>query len=87
MDAVMIQLSLAGQPTLAEAAQTLGVDLADLDPDFGVIPTDPDNGLYTVRVSAEAAPRAQRALERRGIGGAEGVFSDPRIAPFGPPED
>jgi hypothetical protein len=88
MDGVMVQLEMkGGEPTLAEAAAVLGVDAVDLDPEFGVIATDPEQGFYAVRVRKSAADRAQQALADRGIGGAEGIFSDPRIAPFGPPED
>lgn len=88
MDGVMIQLRLrTGEPTLAEAAGTLGLDAAELDADFGVIATDPDDGLYTVRVRRDAADKARKALEAREADSAEGIFSDPRIAPFGPPED
>ncbi|HMG47367.1 MAG TPA: hypothetical protein VK614_07905 [Allosphingosinicella sp.] len=88
MDGVMIQLSLPdGKPTLAEAAATVGLDIAELDPEFGVIATDPDAGLYTIKVQADAAERAREALAARGVGGVEGIFSNPKIAPFGPPED
>ncbi|HYN46736.1 MAG TPA: hypothetical protein VES64_08600 [Allosphingosinicella sp.] len=84
----MIQLRLPkGRPTLEEAAATVGLDVGDLDPGFGVIATDPDDGLYTIRVRRDAAEKAREALDARGVGGAEGIFSDPRIAPFGPPED
>ena len=88
MDGVMIQFLVPeGVPSLSSAAALLGLDPAELDSEFGVIPTDPDAGLYTVRVSTAAAARARAALDRRGVGGAEGIFSDPRIAPFGPPKD
>ena len=88
MDGVMIQLSLpGGEPTLAEAAAVLGLNPDELDPDFGVIATDPEQGLYTIRVQSNVVARARAALEARGVGGAEGIFSDPRIAPFGPPNE
>jgi hypothetical protein len=81
---LMVQLCLPGaHPGLAEVAETLGLDSGELDPDFGVIATDPARGLYAVRIAAEAAPRAREALAARGIGGPEGVFSDPGIDPAG----
>lgn len=88
MDGVMIQLRLPdGEPTLGEAAAILGLALGDLDPEFGVIPIDPADALYAVRVRSDSADRAARAIAKRGADEAEGIFSDPRIAPFGPPED
>lgn len=84
MASTMIQLYLPKrEPTLTEVAAILGIDVAALDPAFGIIATDPERGLYAVLVAPEAAERACRAIEARGVGGAEGVFSDPRISPFG----
>jgi hypothetical protein len=74
-----------GTPSLAEAATALGLEPEALDPEFGVIATDPADNLYVVRVSAEDAERSNVAGATGD--GSEGVFSDPRIAPFGPPED
>ena len=87
MGKVMIQLCFpSGHPSVAEAAQSLGLAPEDLDPEFGVIATDPVRNLYAIRVPEEAAARAAGKLGERS-GGAEGIFSDPKIAPFGPPED
>ena len=83
MSGAMIQFRFeGGTPTTAQAAAVLGLEPEDLDPEFGVIATDPTRNLYAVRVGAEAARRARPPSE----GGAEGIFSDPRIAPFGPPD-
>jgi hypothetical protein len=83
MRQTMIQFRFpGGTPTAAQAAQALGLASEDLDPEFGVIPTDPKQDLYAVRVAASAASRA--TLPEGGE--AEGIFSDPKIAPFGPPE-
>ncbi len=79
----MIQFRFpGGTPTAAQAAGALGLAPEDLDPEFGVIPTDPSQDLYAVRVDELAANRATLVKG----GGAEGIFSDPKIAPFGPPE-
>lgn len=81
----MVQLCLPeGRPTLEEAAGLLGVETAELDPQFGVIGTDPDRGLYVVRIAAVAVPRAEAALARRDPTPAEGVFSDPPIESMDP---
>jgi hypothetical protein len=85
---MMVQLHLpGGQPSLAEAAAALGLAAAELDAEFGVIATDPDRGLYAVRVAADAAARAEQALNARGVGGAEGLFSDPPIESAGPDDE
>lgn len=69
-----------GKPTLAEAAKRLGVALSDMDATFGVVPVDPDQGLYAVQV------RAGRAKQQEGRD-FQGPWSNPAIAPFGPVQD
>jgi hypothetical protein len=87
MGKVMIQMAFPkGKPSLAEAAQALGLDESELDRDFGVIETDPERRLFALRVEESAAPRAAEAIRARASGDAEGLFSDPKIAPFGPPD-
>ncbi len=91
MDRVMFQFKDSGPvPSLHDVAKRFGVRLEDLDPEFGVIGTDPAAGLYCVMIdsraaaTAEAALRAQTSTQRDP---AEGIFSNPRIEPFGPPEE
>lgn len=68
--------SATPSPTLAQAAARLGLSLADIDQEFGVIETDPAGGYYTVLVEEAVAARAAAAL--RGSGDpAEGVFANP----------
>lgn len=87
MPGMMVQFRHDGPaPSLAEAARLLGVEASKLDPEFGVVATDPDAGLYTVLVDPEVADAVRKRLAERGAGEAEGVFSNPRIEPFGPPE-
>jgi hypothetical protein len=72
-----------GPPTLESAARQLGVSVADIDPEFGVVLIDPTRGLYSVQVDGDSI--ADRT------GGSEepyqGPFSNPRIASFGPGTD
>ena len=68
-----------GPPSLAEAAAALHRPVGDLDASYGVIAIDPRRGLYTVRAKTAAEPHPQMEPE------ASGPFSDPQIAPFGPP--
>jgi hypothetical protein len=69
----------AGEENLATAAQKLRVEPADLDPDFGVVPVAPTEGLYAVLVVGAASPETDGATT-------DGPFSNPPIATFGPPE-
>jgi hypothetical protein len=70
-----------GPPTLERVARALRVSEEALDRDFGVILIDPKRELYAVRVDEEAVQNAGPERAR----GVHGPFSDPRIAPFGPP--
>lgn len=79
----MVQFRLPpGSETLAAAAERLGVAVAALDAAYGIVPTDPANRLFTVLVQRDLADRVAARL--RGGDAAEGVFSNPRIEPFGP---
>jgi hypothetical protein len=72
-----------GAPTIAEAAKQLGVATEDIDVVFGVVPVDPDRGIYAVQVRADR-------LHKRPEGSGQdyhGPWSNPRIAPFGPVQD
>lgn len=84
-DFVLVQLVLpAGPATPAAAAARLGVAETDLDGRYGVVPTDPVAGLHAVMLRAALADRAAARLA--GGDPAEGVFANPRIEPFGPPQ-
>lgn len=81
---VMLQFHHPGQaPTLDAAAALFGLAAAQVDAAFGVIATDPDAALYTVLVADDAVAAVQQALARRPPHPAEGVFSNPGIAPLG----
>lgn len=67
-------------PSLEEVAAELGLPLEACDPAFGVIAVDPDRGTYAIRVDRDRVP-GKLADDPR----VKGPFSDPRIAPFGPP--
>jgi hypothetical protein len=82
MPRVMVTLRLdPGQATLAEVRRLLGLAPEEVDPGFGVVNISPAEHLYTILVDEAAATRVAGAPE------VEGVFGNPRIEPFGPPEE
>ncbi len=72
-------MTVVGQgrpPSLAAAAEQLGVAAADVDADYGVVPVDPIQGIYAVMVRAD----------RLSIGDPDdpyrGPYANPPIVPF-----
>jgi hypothetical protein len=74
-------------PDLAAVLAVFGLDRIDVDADFGVVATDPADGLFVIRVEDRALDKVRSALARRPRHPAEGVFGDPRVEPLGPPAD
>ena len=68
----------AAPPTPESVRRRFALGANELDAAFGVVPVDPDAGIYTVRVEEAALPR----MGSRGGWVVSGPFSDPRIAPF-----
>jgi hypothetical protein len=80
MEQTIYTVKLAtGEETLAAAAQKLRIEPADLDPDFGVVPVAPAEGLYAVLVAGTASPETDGFIT-------DGPFANPPIATFGPPK-
>jgi hypothetical protein len=67
------------EATLAGAAKRLGVEPAELDPDFGVVLVSPTDHVYTVLLSEGATPVADGQSTA-------GPYSNPAIGAFGPPK-
>ena len=81
MAGVMVTLRLSPeQATLEEVRQLLGLTAEEVDPAFGVVNISPAEHLYTVLVDEAAAARVGDSEL------VEGVYGNPRIEPFGPPE-
>ncbi|MDX1998048.1 MAG: hypothetical protein SF066_10050 [Thermoanaerobaculia bacterium] len=87
MDSLMLQFRHRGPtPGVDEVRRLFDLKEAELDPDFGIIATDPGAGLYTVLVAESASERVSAVLATRPPDPAEGLFGNPRIEPVGPPE-
>jgi hypothetical protein len=88
MESVMLQFRYPGHaPSLADVARLFNLKANEIDAEFGVIATDPIEGLYTVLIDARARKRVEAVLATRPHDPAEGIFANPRIEPFGPPEE
>jgi len=70
-----------GTPSLEEAAEMFDLSRDEVDEQFGVVPTDPEAGLYTILIDAEAQAKAQARLDARDGDVAEGIFANVRIEP------
>ena len=79
--ALMTVVGRGKPPSIAAAAEQLGVSAEDVDAGYGVVPVDPENDLYAVMVRADRLPPADPAAERY-----RGPFSNPKIEPLRPPE-
>jgi hypothetical protein len=83
MDLMTVTVPPRGAPSLGEAARQLGVAVEDMDAAFGVVPIDPDRGIYAVQVRAGKLP-GQQGVPPKDY---HGPWSNPRIEPFGPVHD
>lgn len=72
-----------GAPDLQSVKARYGLADDEVDDQFGVVEVDSRDGTYTILVDEQAASKV-----RGTIGGGEEpiTYSNPRIAPFGPPE-
>ncbi|MGY6551362.1 MAG: hypothetical protein ACXIT4_05635 [Erythrobacter sp.] len=87
METAMLQFRHSGEaPSLAEVAALFDLAPDELDGEFGVIATDPAEGLFTVLVDLCASARVTAALARRPADPVEGLFVNPPVEPFDTPD-
>ena len=87
MQTVMLQFKHQGSaPSVDEVRQLFDLGTDDIDTQFGVIATDPAEGLYTILIDAQTSERVEAVLATRPHDPAEGIFANPRIEPFDLPE-
>lgn len=82
MEASMVLMTVHGSngaPSLAQAASELGISIADIDSQFGVVPINPAESLYAVQVKESSVDSGGANRENY-----RGPYSNPEIAPFGP---
>ncbi len=88
MQTVMLQFKHQGSaPSVDEVRRLFNLEADEIDTQFGVVATDPTEGLYTVLVAATASKRIEAVLNTRTRDAAEGIFANPRIEPFGTPKE
>lgn len=85
MAKVMVSFKVVGAaPTVDELKERFGLSDAEIDASFGVVEIDPETHTYTILVEQSAVEKMQAGRSIRNV---EGPFSNPRIEPFGPPEE
>ena len=74
-------------PTIESVCETFGLKTEEVDAEYGVVQTDANEGLFVVMVDEIARTRIDEKLKLLGADSdpAVGIFSNPRIEPFGPP--
>lgn len=84
MSKVMITIKAPDEPpSIAGLRRRYKLRKGQIDESFGVVEVDPQEHVYTVLVEASAAAKITGDESWK----VEGPFSNPRIQPFGPPEE
>ena len=79
---MLYNVSWAGEPpTLEQVRERFGLDGDEVDHEFGVVATAPDEHLYAILVEDSAVDRLRGESAERAKA-IEGPFSNPRIEPF-----
>lgn len=74
--------SKSGPPSLAAIRARYGLADDEIDPQFGVVEIDPADGTYAILIEETAAAK----ITNSGDWKVQGPYSNPKIAPFGPPK-
>jgi hypothetical protein len=83
MTKVMVTIrARTGPPTVEAVIERYRLGPDDIDSDYGLVEIDPADHLYVILVEPDAAARIQPTEQWE----TAGPYSNPRIAPFGPPE-
>jgi len=83
MSKVMMTIqSKKGPPELQVIHDYYGLKDSEIDKEFGVIEIDPEDGTYVILIEEDAAKKIVDTKDWK----VKGPHSNPRIAPFGPPQ-
>lgn len=84
MAEVMMNVRWPGKvPTIEDIQQRFSLTDEEISKSFGVVEVDPDEHIYTFLVNENSVSKIQSGNNVK----VEGPFSNPRIEPFGPPEE
>jgi hypothetical protein len=84
-DWAMLQFRHPGEPpSIDEVAGRFNLRPEEIDRNYGVVASDPVDGLYVVLVDPAAQARIDAALAAQPADPATGVFSNPRVEPTEP---
>jgi hypothetical protein len=80
----MVQFHHPGRaPALDTVLELFGLSSDDVDRGYGVVTTDPREGLYVILVKDHALAKVKAVFESRAKHPAEGVYGNPRVEPMG----
>ena len=79
---VMMTVKADGSPTLKGIQQRFGLADSDVDQQFGVVEIDPQDHLFAIMIEEDKASQVSKNSNWE----VKGPYSNPRIAPFGPPQ-
>lgn len=71
-------------PTIDEIQQRFSLSDEEISKSFGVVEVDPNEHIYTFLVNENSVSKILQSGAEVKV---EGPFSNPRIEPFGPPEE
>lgn len=71
-------------PTIESVAERFGLEPRELDHDYGIVKVEP--GRYVTLVDEDARARIEARIPAEDAADGAGLFANPRIEPFGPPQ-
>lgn len=74
--------SKSGPPSLEAVRTRYSLTANEIDPQFGVVEIDPADGTYVILIEETATGKFTDSEDWK----VQGPYSNPTIAPFGPPQ-
>ncbi|MDW4905033.1 hypothetical protein RB628_06655 [Streptomyces sp. ADMS] len=76
---LLVTVTLPRGAAMQDALEELGLSAQEVDEEYGLVPIDPDKGLYALLVVESAAARLDDQGNTAAYGG---PFANPKIEPF-----